>query len=179
VSGRRALFLDRDGTLIVDVGTPSDPASVELIAGAADALRALQRDWLLVVVSNQSGIGRGIVAPEQATAVHDRFVAAFGELGVAFAAFYYCPHAPEANCACRKPSPGLLLDAAEQLGVDLGASAMIGDKASDVEAGRAAGVCCAMRFGSDGDDTCADWADVVDQLNLARSGPAARGTRPT
>ena len=63
MSGRRALFLDRDGTLIVDVGYPSEPARVELIAGAAEALRSMSRDWLLVVISNQSGIGRGLVTP--------------------------------------------------------------------------------------------------------------------
>src|SRR6266481_2579523 len=103
----RALFLDRDGTLIVEVGYPNDPAQVELLPGAADALRELQRDWLLVVISNQSGIGRGLITPEQATAVHDRFVAEFTAAGVAFAGFYYCPHAPDARCACRKPAPGL------------------------------------------------------------------------
>ncbi len=175
MSGRRALFLDRDGTLIVDVGYPSEPARVELIAGAAEALRSMSRDWLLVVISNQSGIGRGLVTPEQATAVHDRFVAAFAEAGVAFAAFYYCPHAPEANCACRKPAPGMLLDAAEELGIDLASSIVIGDKASDVEAGRAAGVGHAIRFGPDvdgasADARCDEWEEVKQAVKAVRSG---------
>lgn len=168
---RRALFLDRDGTLIVDVGYPSDPAKVELIPGAAEALRALQRDWLLVVVSNQSGIGRGMITPEQANAVHDRFVAAFAAQGVAFAGYYYCPHAPDTRCACRKPSPGLLLAAAEELALDLGASAIIGDKASDIECGRAAGVAHLVRFGPDLDALavsarCDDWHAVRAWLTL-------------
>jgi histidinol-phosphate phosphatase family protein len=162
---RRALFLDRDGTLIVDVVYPRDPALVQMIPGAAAVLRELQRDWLLVVVSNQSGIGRGLITPSQANAVHDRFVSAYAAAGVAFAGFYYCPHAPDAGCACRKPMPGLLLSATEELDLDLGSSAMIGDKASDVEAGRAAGVRALIRFGPAVDDVpasarCGDWAGV-------------------
>ena len=143
---KRALFLDRDGTLIVDVGYPKDPDQVQLIAGAADVLRPLQRDWLLVVVSNQSGIARGLVTPEQATAVHDRFVARFADAGVAFAGYYYCPHAPDAKCACRKPAPGMLLDAADELGVELTRSILIGDKDSDLDAGRAAGCAHVVRL---------------------------------
>ena len=135
----RALFLDRDGTLIVDVGYPRDPALVEILPGAVAALRALARDWVLVVISNQSGIGRGLITPIEATAVHDRFVAAFAAEGVAFAGVYYCPHAPDAGCPCRKPAPGMLREAARDLGLDLATSVMVGDKAADVEAGIAAG----------------------------------------
>ena len=145
---QRALFLDRDGTLIVDTAYPRDPARVVLLDGAADALRELQRDWLLVVVSNQSGIGRGLVTPDEANAVHDRFVALYATLGVAFAGIYYCPHAPGARCACRKPSPGLLLDAADELGVMLTRSVMVGDKPSDLEAGRAAGCAHVLQLGA-------------------------------
>jgi len=139
---RRALFLDRDGTLITDVGYPRDPDQVEIIAGAIEALRVLQRDWALVVISNQSGIGRGLITEAEARAVHERFLAQFAAAGVAFAGSYYCPHAPDAACRCRKPAPGLLHDAARDLDLDLAASVMIGDKPSDLEAGRAAG--CAV-----------------------------------
>lgn len=149
MSPRRALFLDRDGTLIVDVGYPRDPARVELIPGAADALRALQRDWLLVVVSNQSGIGRGLIAPDEAAAVHDRFVAAFAAAEVAFAGCYYCPHAPDARCACRKPAPGLLLAAAADLDLALPRSVLVGDKPSDLDAGRAAGLAAVFQLGAE------------------------------
>ncbi|HEY1555623.1 MAG TPA: HAD-IIIA family hydrolase, partial [Kofleriaceae bacterium] len=90
---KRALFLDRDGTLIVDVGYPNDPAQVVLLAGAAEALRTLQNDWALVVVSNQSGLARGVISEAQAASVHERFVALFAAAGVQFAGFYYCPHA--------------------------------------------------------------------------------------
>lgn len=169
MSARRALFLDRDGTLIVDVGYPNDPAQVVLLAGAAEALRTLQNDWALVVVSNQSGLARGLITEAQASAVHERFVALFAAAGVQFAGFYYCPHAPDSGCACRKPAPGLLHDAARDLGLDLALSVMLGDKPSDLEAGRAAGCKHFVRFGPDADGAiasarCEDWTEVVGWL---------------
>lgn len=162
---RPALFLDRDGTLIHDVGYPRDPAQVALVPGAADALLALQDRWTLVVVSNQSGIGRGMIDEREAAAVHARFVAKFAELGVHFSGCYYCPHVPGAGCSCRKPAPGLLHEAADELVLDLARSVMIGDKASDLEAGRAAGCAHVVRFGPDVDGAaasarCDDWESV-------------------
>ena len=155
---RRGLFLDRDGTLIIDIGYPRDPALVEPLPGAIDALRVLQTSWTLVIISNQSGIGRGLIAPHEADAVHARVVEVFAEGGVTFAGAYYCPHAPEADCRCRKPAPGLLEDAARALGLDLAASAMIGDKPSDLAAGRAAG--CERVLGYTG-----DWPALVAALS--------------
>jgi histidinol-phosphate phosphatase family protein len=162
---RRALFLDRDGTLIIDVGYPRDPERVELVAGAAEALRELQKTWTLVVISNQSGIARGIISEAEAAAVHERFAALFAKAGVTFAGCYYCPHAPDAGCRCRKPAPGLFDDAARELGLDVGRSLMIGDKPSDLEAGRAAGCRYVVRLGADDDGAtegarCADWDQV-------------------
>ncbi len=159
---RPALFLDRDGTLIVDVGYPNDPEKVELVPGAAEALRELQAKWSLIVVSNQSGIGRGMIDEREAAAVHARFVATFAAQGVHFSGCYYCPHVPGAGCECRKPAPGLLLEAAQELVLDLSRSVMIGDKASDLEAGRAAGCAHVVRFGPDVDGAtasarCDDW----------------------
>ncbi len=143
----RALFLDRDGTLITDVGYPRDPALVDPLPGAIEALRELQHTWKLVIISNQSGIARGLITEAQAAAVHARVVEVFAEGGVTFAGAYYCPHGPDAGgCRCRKPAPGLLLDAAADLGIDLAASAMIGDKPSDLEAGRAAGCTTVLAF---------------------------------
>jgi histidinol-phosphate phosphatase family protein len=136
---RRALFLDRDGTLIVDVGYPRDPALVEPLPGAIEALRELQQTYALVIISNQSGIGRGRITEAEAAVVHARVVEVFAAGGVTFAGAYYCPHAPEAGCRCRKPAPGLILDAAAELGIDVARSVMIGDKESDLEAGYAAG----------------------------------------
>jgi D-glycero-D-manno-heptose 1,7-bisphosphate phosphatase len=165
---QRALFFDRDGTLIDDVGYIRDPARVRLLAGAADALREVrQAGFLLVVVSNQSGIARGLVSSAEATAVHERVVAELARAAVELDDARYCPHAPDAGCACRKPAPGLLVDAARELGVDLAASVMVGDKGSDVEAGRRAG-CRSIRFAPDGagdDDGVAvarSWDEIAD-----------------
>jgi D-glycero-D-manno-heptose 1,7-bisphosphate phosphatase len=146
VIARRALFLDRDGTLIADVGYPRDPDQVALLPGAAAALRSLAEELALVIISNQSGIARGIIHPDQARAVHERTVARFADDGVTFAGAYYCPHGPDDGCACRKPQPGMLAAAARDLDLDLAASIVIGDKASDVEVGRAAGCRAALRF---------------------------------
>lgn len=162
-----AVFLDRDGTAIWDVGYPRDPGEVAVVPGAAEALVELaRRGFKVVVASNQSGIGRGLVSPEEAEAVHDRFVAVFEDLGVRIDGVYYCPHAPESGCACRKPSPELLLRAAEDLDLDLGRSIMVGDKASDVEAGRRAGcttVLLALRGESagDADHVARSWDEVA------------------
>jgi len=163
---RRALFVDRDGTLIADVGYPRDPARVEPLPGAIDALHALGARFALVIVSNQSGLGRGLITDAEARAVHDRVIDVFARAGIGFAGAYYCPHAPGAGCPCRKPAPGLLLDAARELGLDLARSVMIGDKASDVAAGRAAGCGYTIRFGpdvdgADGSQRCDDWDAVA------------------
>jgi histidinol-phosphate phosphatase family protein len=156
---RRALFCDRDGTLIHDAGYPSDPALVCLMPGAAEALTELKRrGFLLVVVSNQSGVGRGLVTPEQAARVHERFVALLAEQGVELDGVCYCPHSPDAGCACRKPSPGMLLQMAERLRIDLGRSWMVGDKVSDVETGQKAG-CRTWRLKSD--DGGRAWSEVL------------------
>jgi D-glycero-D-manno-heptose 1,7-bisphosphate phosphatase len=167
---RPALLLDRDGTLITDVGYPRDPARVEPLPGAFEALRGLEATFALVIVSNQSGIGRGLITLAEARAVHDRVIEVFARAGIAFAGAYYCPHAPDAGCACRKPAPGLLLEAARELGLDLAASVMLGDKASDVAAGLAAGCGHALRFGPDGGNAdgarrTGDWPSVAAFLN--------------
>ncbi|MDX6488916.1 MAG: D-glycero-D-manno-heptose 1,7-bisphosphate phosphatase [Gaiellaceae bacterium] len=140
MSGDPAVFLDRDGTLIDDVGYISDPADVRLMPGAADALRGLRdAGFRLVVISNQSGLGRGLVTQEQADSVHARFLDEFQRAGARIDAAYYCPHAPDEGCRCRKPLPGLILDAARDLGLDLERSVMVGNSDVDVAAGEAAG----------------------------------------
>jgi D-glycero-D-manno-heptose 1,7-bisphosphate phosphatase len=138
--GRPTVFLDRDGTLIEDVGYPREPGQVRLLPACAQALSSLkQQGFALVVVSNQSGVGRGLITAEEAAGVHRRFADLLAEQGVVVDAVYYCPHAPEEGCLCRKPSPTLLLRAAQELELDLPRSFMVGDKSSDVEAGRRAG----------------------------------------
>jgi D,D-heptose 1,7-bisphosphate phosphatase len=166
-ASRRAIFLDRDGTITIDTGYPSDPDEVELLPGAADGLRTLRdRGWALVLVSNQSGVGRGMITPEQAQAVHNRLTVTLGAAGVEFDGAYYCPHAPGEACECRKPRSGLLRRAAAELGLDLAGSVMVGDRQSDVEAGRDAG-CTTILLGpgeGDPDVRAADWAELLDTV---------------
>jgi D-glycero-D-manno-heptose 1,7-bisphosphate phosphatase len=167
-AGAPAVFLDRDGTLIEDAGYPSDPDRVRPVPGAIEGLRRLgATGLLLVVVSNQSGIGRGLVSTAAAAAVEQRFVSDFAAAGVAFAGIYVCPHRPEEGCRCRKPMPGMLLDAARDVGIALGNSFVIGDKPSDAEAGKRAG-CGSILLSSreeastDVDLVARDWKEAVD-----------------
>lgn len=164
----RAVFVDRDGTVIWDAGYPRDPADVAVIPGAADALAELaRRGFAVVVVSNQSGIGRGLVTQQQADAVHDRFVAVLQDLGARVDGAYYCPHAPDEGCSCRKPSPELVFRAADDLGLDVAGSFMVGDKPTDVETGRRAG-CTTILLDlrgdvatHDADHVAGSWEDVT------------------
>ncbi|MCL2779472.1 MAG: HAD family hydrolase [Polyangiaceae bacterium] len=147
-AGDRALFLDRDGTLIHDVGYPRDPDAVELLHGAARALGvARELGFKLVIVSNQSGVARGVILPSEANAVQARVEALFACEGICFDGAWFCFHGPDDACDCRKPLPKLILDAALTLGIDLRYSITIGDKPSDIEAGVAAGTRAVM-FGN-------------------------------
>jgi histidinol-phosphate phosphatase family domain/HAD-superfamily hydrolase, subfamily IIIA len=137
---RAAIFLDRDGTLIKDANYPADPREVTPIPGAAEALRQFQSmGFALVVVSNQSGVGRGFITDEQAAAVDTQFRDIFSRAGIVFDGVYYCPHSPDAGCDCRKPRPGLLHRAAGELNLSLSDSVLIGDKIEDGQAAQAVG----------------------------------------
>jgi HAD superfamily hydrolase (TIGR01662 family) len=132
----RAVLFDRDGTLVVDVPYNGDPDRVLPMPGAGEALGLLRAEGIAVgVVSNQSGIARGILTPQAVDSVNARIDALLGP----FDTWQYCPHGPDDGCPCRKPRPGLLLRAAQQLGVDPAAVAVVGDIGSDVDAARAAG----------------------------------------
>jgi D-glycero-D-manno-heptose 1,7-bisphosphate phosphatase len=132
---RRAVFLDRDGTLIEEAHYLSDPAAVRLLPGAAEALARLREaGYALVLVTNQSGIARGLYTEEEYHRVAARLGGLLREAGVPLDAAYYCPHHPEhgAPCACRKPSTGMYEAAAAELGLDPAASWYVGDKESDI-----------------------------------------------
>lgn len=132
---RPAVFVDRDGTLIVDRDYLADPAGVKLIPGAVEALRALREaGYALVVVTNQSGIARGLYTLADYRAVAARLDALLAEAGAGVDGTWFCPHHPDVHgpCACRKPGTGMYREAAARLGLDLAASWYVGDKVTDV-----------------------------------------------
>jgi len=136
----KSIFLDRDGTLIFDEDYLADPTKVTLMPGAVEALCEFRNSgYMLIIISNQSGIGRGMFSEQDMEVVNQKVAELFKAKGIEFDAVLICPHAPEDNCECRKPSPKLLLDAAETFNIDLANSAMIGDKLSDAQCGIAAG----------------------------------------
>jgi D-glycero-D-manno-heptose 1,7-bisphosphate phosphatase len=142
-----AVFLDRDGTLIEDPGYLNHPDQVKLLAGAGDAIRELQQlGFKTVVVSNQSGVARGIVTEEMLEQIHTRLRSLLASQGASLDGLYYCPYHPEGiipkyrrDSDWRKPRPGMLLAAAQEMDIDLESSWMIGNSRADIEAGRSAG----------------------------------------
>lgn len=139
---QKLLFLDRDGTIIVDKNYMHDPNEIEFLNGAIDALQSFISDgFKLYVITNQSGIGRGFFQEEDMHAVHQKMNELLAKEQIKIEDYLFCPHAPEDNCDCRKPSPKLINEVLNKYqNVDLLNSYMIGDKVSDVEAGENAGI---------------------------------------
>ena len=143
----RAVFFDRDGTLNEEVGHLRDLSLFRLLPGAAEAVRAINDAGLLaIVVTNQSGIGRGVMPEELVVDAHKQLVSELGQTGARLDAIFYCPHHPQAEvvryraeCACRKPSPGMMEQAARQFGINLAQSFVIGDRYVDIEMAHRAG----------------------------------------
>jgi D-glycero-D-manno-heptose 1,7-bisphosphate phosphatase len=148
MSSRPAVFLDRDGTVNVDVEYLSDPDELVLLPGAGAAIAALNRaGYDVVVITNQSGIARGMLDEERLTAIHARLVELLAREGAHVDAIRYCPHHPtegrppyRADCDCRKPLPGMIVSAARELSSDLSRSWVVGDSMRDLQAGAALGV---------------------------------------
>lgn len=190
---RRAVFLDRDGTINVDVGYPRRWDDIRIYPYAFEAVRSLKEaGFLIVVVTNQSGIGRGLLSEADLAEIHRRMAAEFARRGVPLDAFYYCPHyaasdvaAYGIDCACRKPAPGLGLRAAADLDIDLGRSYMVGDKAEDVLFGTGLGATSILvrtGYGPSVEPRLAALgaspAYVADDLAAAAAWIAARETGP-
>jgi D-glycero-D-manno-heptose 1,7-bisphosphate phosphatase len=137
---QKAVFLDRDGTLIVEKHYIKNPQDVELEFGVVEGLNLLKNNgYLLIMVTNQSGIGRGLLTLADFEAVQTKFFELLAEQGLNLDAVYMCPHHPNDACSCRKPKPGLILQGISDFHLDPKVCFMIGDKESDCEAGKAAG----------------------------------------
>jgi D-glycero-D-manno-heptose 1,7-bisphosphate phosphatase len=133
----RAIILDRDGTIVVDADYLDEPAQLQFLPGAAEGLRLLhERGHPIIVVSNQSGVGRGFFSLARLHEINARFMHMVQEAGAKIDGLYFCPHRPEEHCACRKPGIQLVLDAAAALGFVPARAVVIGDKGSDIELGR-------------------------------------------
>lgn len=137
---RRFVLLDRDGTLIVERDYLAAPEGVELLPHAAAGLRRFAgAGWGRLLLTNQSGVGRGYFDLAAVDAIHSRMIELLAEAGASLDGIYVCPHAPRDGCDCRKPRTGLAIRAAADWRFDPGAAVVIGDKASDIELGRAIG----------------------------------------
>ncbi len=142
-SGRKAAFFDRDGTVIVDKGYAFRPEEIEILPGMPEFMAQMRRwDYLLVCVTNQSGIARGLYGMEDMKRFNQALNGMLAQSGAAFDAVYACPHHPKFTgpCSCRKPAPGMLLQAQKDLGLDLSRCLLFGDTPSDAQAAEAAGV---------------------------------------
>lgn len=157
---RPAVFLDRDGTLIEDSGFISDPDAVTLIPGVAEALRRLrEQGWFLVVITNQSGIGRGFYTEGDYRAVNARMEQLLAAQDARIDAIYHCPHHPDTGCTCRKPGTALHREAAARWDLDLSHSWCVGDRPGDLLAARPLTAQAAMVLTGHGRDHRA-WAEL-------------------
>ena len=169
-----AVFVDRDGTIIEDCDYCSDPKDVKIFPGVPEALRRLKSNgFKLIIITNQSGIGRGLFTLEQYRAVEAEVLRQLGD-GLLDAS-YFCPDAPSQQCNCRKPATGMIVAAAREHQLDLSRSFLVGDKETDVECGRNAGVrTIRVRTGFDRETTNskADWVaeDVPTAVDLILCG---------
>ena len=155
---RRAAFLDRDGVINLDHGYVYRPEDFDFVPGTLEAARELARQgYALVVITNQSGIGRGLYTEADFAVVTQWMKQKFAEAGAPLAGVYFCPHHPtdavgeyRRDCDCRKPAPGMILRAARELGLDLARSVLFGDRRSDLVAAQAAGVPRRFLLATDG-----------------------------
>ncbi|MCJ2163013.1 MULTISPECIES: HAD family hydrolase [unclassified Pseudodesulfovibrio] len=162
---KRYVLLDRDGTIIVDKHYLHDPEGVELLPMAAEGLRRMQGlGFGLAVLTNQSGIGRGYYDESAVQACNDRMVELLQAEGVTIDGIFFCPHAPEAGCSCRKPLTGLMDLAAEELSFSPAQGFMIGDKSADMGVGKASGATTILVRTGNGaaqETVCSGIADYV------------------
>ena len=182
---RPAIFLDRDGVVIEDIHYLASPSQVRFVPGSADAIAALNRaGWPVVIVTNQAGVGHGLFTLEAVHSVHQHIAEQLAGYGARIEAFYFCPHHPTAElsayrtaCTCRKPSPGMLKQAAAELTLDLANSWMVGDRESDLQAGAAAGtrtILVRTGYGATTDITTLDRSELHLELVASNLADAVR-----
>jgi D-glycero-D-manno-heptose 1,7-bisphosphate phosphatase len=163
----KALFLDRDGIINVEKEYLHTVEEFEFIDDVFDTLRTAQeKGYLLIVITNQSGIGRGYYGEEDLLHLNRWMCEQFDNEKISIAKVYYCPHSPETTCNCRKPLPGMLLSAAKDFKIDFENSILIGDKESDITAGKSAGVgkCVLARSGHTIDETSSQADIIIDSI---------------
>lgn len=137
---RPAIFLDRDGVIIKEKNFLIDPDDIEFIPETIEAFDRINDKFAKVIVSNQSGISRGLFSAEDVEKFNEALSNKLSEKGIFIDGWYFCPHGPDDDCKCRKPQPGMIFTAAVELNIDLENSWIIGDKSSDIAAGKSAGV---------------------------------------
>lgn len=174
---KRAVFLDRDGTINVEKEYLFQPAEFEFIPGSDEAIALLnQAGFVVVVVSNQAGVARGYYTEEDVYHLHNHVDQLLTVIGAKIDAWIYCPHHPDGRgsyalpCKCRKPQPGMLLNASEKYDIDLESSIMIGDKLIDVQAGRVAGcrsILVRTGYGAEEEERVPAGTEVYDDLLTA------------
>lgn len=179
-----AIFLDRDGVVIEDRDYLADPGLIRFVPGALEALRRLQSHFRLVIITNQSGIARGFFTEQELSLFHRQLLILLNRREVFIDAVYYCPHHPDLGrrnyrrrCVCRKPEPGLIFQAAREFKLDLERSFMVGDKESDIVAGRRAGLFTFLLRGdleklelsTLGDGQAGSWTEIVRTIFLELS----------
>jgi histidinol-phosphate phosphatase family protein len=176
---RPAIFLDRDGTLVHDEGYMSDPRRLRLKRNVVNGVkRFVAMGYVPVVVTNQSGVSRGLFTAAQLDRMHRRLTAMLKARGVRLAGIYACPHRDEDRCGCRKPKAGLLRRAARELGLDLRSSVMIGDTDRDVGAGRAVGATAILLGRGEADYAAMDLVDAAKWVATRRASGRSCPTTP-
>lgn len=161
----KALFLDRDGVINHDVGYAYKPSQIQFIDGIFELCEYFQaQGFIIIIVTNQSGIARGFYSEEDFAALSTWFVEQFKQRGIRIGHIYHCPHHPEITgpCACRKPNAGMLLEAIEKFSITPQQSIMIGDKVSDMQAAKAAKIGQRFFYST---DNCFDASFSSDKLN--------------
>lgn len=165
---RKAFFLDRDGVINVDHGYVSRIEDIEFLSGIFPVLRTLaEKGYALIVVTNQSGIGRGYYTEEDFERVMEWMLKQFEAESIRITAVYRCPHTPDTNCDCRKPEPGMLLNAIREQSIDPAASWMVGDSETDMLAAEAAGIRNRVLIGGVESEHCThSISNIYDLLDL-------------